>query len=178
MKSRRYFWVSWATAHIVLVVLGACDRLPDPSRWPIVWPLVWYTHLSGADSQYSFYAPEVGGLHRARFTLEDSQGHTWVDSFEEANNPEARLRFAGITDAAFANGAAQESPERRNRLIKSWAATMFSRHPSARTLVVTVETHEIPTMAEFQAGHRPVWKNVYQAQVICEASSLKKGDAR
>jgi hypothetical protein len=127
--------------------------------------------MSGADNQFSYYAPDVGDNFRTRFTLWDSQGGEWEASFENTDSPEARLKLAGIAFSAFANGAAEEFPEKRVRLIKSWAATMFSRFPSAVALTVVVEAYDIPTMAEYRGGQRPAWKVVYQAQVQRDAPS-------
>lgn len=164
MRFRHCIWLLLAAAHLALVICGACDGLPDGRGEPIARPLLWYAQMSGADSKYSFYAPEVGDNYRARFTLQDSQGCAWSASFEEADSPEARLRLSGIAAAGFANGAAAESPERRKRLVRSWAATMFSRHPSSVSLTVVVEEYEIPTMAQYREGRRPRWNVVYQAQ--------------
>lgn len=125
--------------------------------------------MSGANSGFGFYAPNVGALYRPTFLLQDDQGKTWCDSFEQADSPEARLRFGGIAEAAFGNGEAETAPDRRARLVKSWATTMFSRHPSARSLSIVVETYDVPTMAEYRAGQRPNWNVVYQARVQRES---------
>jgi hypothetical protein len=121
--------------------------------------------MSGANAGYGFYAPEVGSSYRTNFLLQDAQGTTWLDSFEQVDSPEARLRFVGIVESAFGSGAAETAPDRRGRLVKSWAATMFARHPSARSLAVVVEAYDVPTMAEYRAGQRPCWNIVYSARV-------------
>jgi hypothetical protein len=175
MNSRCCFCVLLAAAHLVVVACGAADLLPDRGRQSLVRPLLWYARMTGADNQFSFYAPEVGDSFRTRFTLWDSQGGEWEASFEDTASPEARLRLSGIAFSAFANGAAVEHPEKRVRVVKSWAATMFSRYPRAIELTVVVEAYDIPTMAEYRGGQRPTWKIVYQAQVQRDASSPQFG---
>jgi hypothetical protein len=63
------------------------------------------------------------------------------------------------------SGDADEFPEWRRRLVKSWAATMFTRHQRAKTLTAVVEYYDIPAIAEYRAGARPSWKTVYRGQV-------------
>lgn len=165
MSPRRYFWVLLAGAHIVVVVCGACHRLPDASQGPSARIFRWYATISGADNSYSFFAPNVGTQFRARFLLQDDKGTTWWDTFDQTRSSEAWLRLTGIVESAFMSGAAAESPEWRQRLVKSWAATMFTRHIKAVSLTVVVEVYDVPTMADYRAGSRPNWKIVYQAQV-------------
>lgn len=165
MRFRHLLWVLWAAAHLVLVICGACQTLPESSTNPLAQPVRWYGGLSGANSHYGFYAPEVGDEYRATFILRDFEGSSWRDTFMENKSPEARLRLGGSVEAGFANGAAEASPAARKRIVMSWAASMFTRHPSAVSLDALVEAHYIPTMAEYRAGLRPEWKVVYHAQV-------------
>jgi len=158
-------WTTLAAGQVVLVVCGAAGWLPDRRSGPAAEPLLWYAEMSGADNQYSFYAPEVGASYRARFTLRDSHGGYWPASFEDTATPEARLRLSEIAASGFANDAAREYPERRVQMVKSWAAAMFHRHPSATSLAVVVEAYDVPTMAEYRAGRHPEWVAVYRAEV-------------
>jgi hypothetical protein len=154
-----------AAGHLVTVIGGACDCLPDRSLGPAAEIFQWYATMSGADSNYGFFAPQVGALHRARFLLQDDEGSTWSDVFDQSNSPEARLRLTGIVDSAFMSGEADESPEWRKVIVRSWAATMLTRHPTAVSLTVIVEAYDVPSMADYRAGSRPSWQVVYQAQV-------------
>ena len=165
MRFRRYLWVVLAAGHLVVVVCGACCCLPDTSLGPVAQTVRWYATMSGANSNYGFFAPQVGAPHRAKFSLHDDQGSTWSDVFDQTNSPEARLRLTGIVDSTFMSGEAVESPEWRKHLVRSWAATMFTRHPTAMSLTVLVEAYDVPTMADYRAGSRPSWQVVYRAQV-------------
>jgi hypothetical protein len=166
MCFRRCLWLLLGAAHLATVVCGAGDYLPEQGRSVPGQALQAYAKLSGADGQYGFYAPEVGAPSRATFILQDNQGSTWSDSLQKATGAEARLRLEGSVECAFANGAAQQLPKVRQRLVKSWAATMLTRHPRAVSVTVVVEVCDIPTMAEYRDGLRPNWIVVYQCQVL------------
>jgi hypothetical protein len=156
-------------AHLVCVTFGACDWLPEENSGPVASALRWYAAMSGADSGYGFFAPEVGTPHRARFLLVDHEGSCWSDTFDQASSSEAWLRLRGIVETAFMDGKAGDEPAWRQRLIRSWAATMFSRHPRALWADVIVEAYDIPTRADYRAGARPGWKSVYRARVQRQA---------
>jgi hypothetical protein len=165
MRFRNCLWTLLAAAHLVVVVCGANGCLPGRTGAPLAYLLRWYAQLSGADSQYGFFAPEVGSEQRARFLLQDDEGCAWSETIDQAHSPEARLRLINIVESPFMSGTAAELPEWRQELVKSWAATMFSRHPRAVSLTIVVEAYDVPTMAEFRAGQAPSWKVVYEARV-------------
>jgi len=165
VRLRAFVWTLLAVAHLVVVVGGASNTLPQRSSGMPGETLRSYARVSGADSEYGFFAPAVGAEQRARFVLMDADGFTWSDSLDEAKNPEARLRLMNIVEHPFMSGAAAELPAWREQLVKSWAANMFSRHPRAVSLTVIVEAYAVPTMAEFRAGQTPNWMTVYVAQL-------------
>ena len=165
MFARRYLPLLLAAGHLGVVICGASNCIPDRHAGPPAQVCRWYATMSGAGSSYGFFAPAVGAPHRARFLLKDDSGSTWWDTFDQAGNSEARLRLTGIVDGAFMSGDVEEFPQWRKRLVSSWAATMFTRHPSAVSLTVTVEAYVVPGMAEYRAGSRPSWQEVYRADV-------------
>lgn len=165
MLIRRCIWALLSVGHLAVVICGAAYLLPSAEAGPAAQGLRWYTAMSGAGSSYGFFAPSVGSPHRARFLLKDDSGRMWWDAFDEAGSSEARLRLTGIVDGAFMSGAAEDSPEWRQRLVSSWAATMFSRHPDAVSLSVVVEAWYVPDMANYRAGSHPTWLEVYQADI-------------
>ena len=173
MRFRRCLWVLLAAGHLVAVICGACHRLPNRSAGPVAQTVRWYARMSGADSNYGFFAPAVGAPHRGRFLLQDDEGSTWRDVFDQTNRSEARLRLSGIVESAFMSGEAEESPEWRKHLVRSWAAAMFRRHTSAVSLTLIVEAYDFPTMAEYRAGSRPRWQIVYQAELQRQSSAAK-----
>ena len=165
MVVRGDVWLALAVGHLGVVILGASCLTPDVESGGFGSILRWYAAMSGADSSYGFFAPAVGSPHRSRFVLRDNDNSTWTDTFDRARNSEARLRLTGIVDDAFMSGATNESPEWRKRLISSWAATMFNRHPSAVSVTVIVDVWCVPDMASYRAGKRPHWEVVYRAEI-------------
>jgi hypothetical protein len=129
-----------------------------------------YGAYSGSDSSYGFFAPSVGPQIRATFTLSDDSGRTWTDTLESRSNREVELRIGGIV-ALFC------STDERDALAASLAATMFGRHPEARFVTVQAESYgttgtaatsqedlyQLPSMANYRAGERPMWRVLYQA---------------
>jgi hypothetical protein len=175
MRFRACLWLLLGAAHLIVVVFGACHWLPDRTGSPLAETLRWYARLSGADSEYGFFSPEVGSEHRTRFLLEDDHGSPWSDAIDRTSSREARLRLNNIADYPFMSGAAVESPALRQELVKSWAAAMFSRHPNAIAVTVVVEAYDVPSMADYRAGQRPSWKQVYEARLQREPSTPKEG---
>ncbi len=169
MNGKRHLWMLMAVLHLALVICGAAHWLPKHSASFLGSAVRCYGRMTGADSQFSFYAPAVGALYRSRFVLENARDASWSASLEQAKSPEAALRLQGIIECAFANGAAEESAPRRERLAKSWAAAMFNRHPRAVSLTIAVEACDVPTMAEYRAGRPPKWEIIYEARLKREA---------
>ena len=165
MPFRSYVLLLLAAGHLLTVVCGACYSLPDTKGRAAAQILRWYATMSGASSSYGFFAPAVGSPHRAKFLLTDEKGSEWWDVFDQAGSSEARLRLTGIVDGVFMSGDMDELPQWRKQLVKSWAATMFNRHPSAVSLKVVVEYYDVPTIAEYRAGSRSSWETVYRAQL-------------
>ena len=164
MSNRRSIWVTLAAVHLTLVLCGACSWLPDRNSSPAAQVICWYATMSAANSEYAFFAPDVGAPHRARFLLEDDNRAEWWDTFDRASTSEARLRLTGIVESSFMTGATERWPKWRKHLVSSWAATMFMRHETAVSQTVVVEAYIVPTMAEYRSGKRPSWQEVYRAE--------------
>jgi hypothetical protein len=171
MSWRSRLAILMAVAHVSAVIFGASSC--TPSATPAGKAYRWYAEISGAASNYGFFAPSVGARHRARFVLQDQQGANWADALDETASPEARLRLTGLVEDPFMSGRAAEHPEMRDRLIRSWAATMFTRHPAATSVTIEVEAYDIPRIADYRAGSRPTWVKVYQARVQRHADDHK-----
>ena len=174
MSDRRCLWMLLGAAHLAAVICGAAHWLPERSTTGVGKAIAWYGRMSGADSQFGFFAPAVVSNYRTRFNLQNERGDTWPDRLEQTKSTEAALRLEGIVERAFANGAAEESAQRRERLVKSWAAAMFTRHPRAVSLTIVVEVYDVPTMAEYRAGLRPKWEVLYEGRVEREPAGRAK----
>jgi hypothetical protein len=112
-------------------------------------------HYTGSDASYGFFAPGVSSQMKASFLMIDAHGKEWTDTLEGNMTREAQLRVAsGISRVA-------EFPGLMRKFGPSWAATMFGRHPTAKTVVISIEIYELPTMDEYTQGERPHWETVY-----------------
>lgn len=165
MSNSHRLWIVLGAAHLVVVIVGASHLLPGRRTTGIGKAVECYGRMTGSGSQFSFYAPAVVARFRTRFILQDARGDTWTDSLEQTKNQEAGLRLEGMIERAFANGAAEESALRRERLVKSWGAAMFNRHSRAASLTIVVEVYDVPTMSDYRVGRRPSWETLYEARV-------------
>ena len=69
---RALVMLALAVAHLVGVSLGTQGRLPDVS--PLGRAFAQYAAFTGADSSYSFFAPNVGTQLRMIFEVTDRAG--------------------------------------------------------------------------------------------------------
>jgi hypothetical protein len=158
MSKRHALFTALAAVHLGLVVCGALGwgLLPEDKLTGQVLRVG--QAMSGSDTGYGFFAPDVGADLRARFTMIDATGREWTDDMSFGNNLEARLRVANVLALVY-------DEELRGVAAGSLAGTMFGRHPTAQTVIVTIETYDPPTMEEYREGDRPEWEVVYEAAI-------------
>lgn len=142
-----------AVGHLALVTLGAF-RLGSVMTHPPLAPLGTWMELSGASNDYSFFAPSVSSQVRARFAVRHPD-HIVVSAFETPNR-EVNQRVNSLVTAS------QKLPELQRVFARSWAAAVLGRNPDASRVLVFVERHQLPTMAQYRAGARPVWLETYR----------------
>jgi hypothetical protein len=157
--SRRSTWAVLAAVHLCLVIWGATQfRLPPDN--PLMRAFDIYGTLSGANTGYGFFAPEIGSELRARFEIEDSAGRTFTDTLQRGVNRETALRINNIIGTITER---MEKPAERRRLAASWAGKMFARHPDARQVAVILESYDLPSLERYRAGDRTGWSPFYRA---------------
>jgi hypothetical protein len=169
MTRRHAVAITLALCHLALVLAGAVSLTPTRCAGPLGRAVNWYSALSGADTGYGFFAPEVSPQFRAVFTLTDDAGHSWPDTLENSTRGEAHLRLRSVADKLFSLGVVDQEPGLARTVATSWAATLFARHPSARQVVVRVERYDIPSMVRFREGTQPRWQTVYEATFVSES---------
>jgi hypothetical protein len=154
MGSRRLrFTIAWAVGHLIAVATAAAHLSLDSSKPPGNLVRA-YGDLTGAANNYGFFAPAVASQIRARFLIAPAEGPSSVDTLE-VRRPETDLRlntmlsFFGVSEA-------------QDLLARSWAATMFGKHPEAVTVTVVADTFILPTMREYREGKRPQWVEFYR----------------
>lgn len=124
-----------------------------------------YAALSGTDSSYGFFAPEVGTQLRVTFELTCADGSKRTDILTTGASHEADLR---IGDMVAIFWTADEDLQRG--LAASWAGRMLARHPEATRVVVHLDSYDLPTMAEYKQGERPDWSPHYEAEFVRRAT--------
>ena len=167
--TRRRMWLLLAlvTGHLGLAVTGALGLC----LWeggPIGRVLTIYRALSGLDTGYSYFAPAVGTPPRAEFTVVDGVGGEVADTLETHVSREADIRVGDLVEVFTRRRAADA---RRRRIVVSWAATMFARHPEAEAVLVDVGYRRLPAMSDLRRGAAPGWRSIFRARVVRPAAA-------
>jgi hypothetical protein len=170
MKTRHKILIAFACCHIALVALGTAgiSLLPGPNIPGETLRL--YSHVSGADNNYGFFAPGVGPEQRVTFTMTDKNGRQWQDDLSIGKTHEANLRLGSVS-----NLLVEVEDDTAELMIQSMAAKMFDLHPQAVSVKVHVDTFAItknvadesrpaedfPSMKEYRLGRKPRWIPLY-----------------
>ncbi|WP_438009519.1 hypothetical protein WME89_13075 [Sorangium sp. So ce321] len=160
-RGRTVFIVAAAAVHLGCVVLGALHVDPQKAGG-LGGVIAYHGALSGAGSGYNFFAPAVSALPWARFQVTDANGAAHAEVLESGANQEADLRVRSILSLFL---QAEDEALRRS-LVASWAGKLFARHPGAKSVVVRLETCDLPSMQQYREGRRPAWDLLYQAKVV------------
>jgi hypothetical protein len=145
-----------ALAHLVLVVCGALGGMDLLKQAPAGQLLHLCTTLSGAETNFGFFAPAVAGSNRPRFVITEGDGLAREVRPDDAPNHEVRVRAASPLHLFLV-------PELRDPIAASSAAKVFGHHPQAHAVTVRVEEYMLPTMKEYRDGKRPHWQPIYDA---------------
>jgi hypothetical protein len=154
MTVRHRIYTALAGIHLMLVVCGALGWNILPQESVPGRALQAVRGYTGSDTGFGFFAPGVPGQIRAKFYMRDANGKEWSDFLDSNMTREAKLR------AGSGVGLADEIEEGKFKtdFAKSWAATMFGRYPTAKTVFVEMEYYDPPSMEEYRNGKRPEWK--------------------
>ena len=155
MTLRHTIYTALAALHLILVACGAAHEMILEPNTDTGYSLMVARHYTGSDASYGFFAPGVGPQMKASFLLIDAHGKEWTDTLEGHMTREAQLRIRGGVSRVA------EFPGLMKKFGPSWAATMFGRHPTAKTVVITIEVYELPTMDEYTRGEQPRWETIY-----------------
>jgi hypothetical protein len=159
--------IAVAVVHLVLVAFGAAHGRFEGLGW-VGKPLGWYAALSGADSEYGFFAPGVGSQLRADFEITGADGRQVSEELIPNLDREVSLRVGNIIGIFWDEIDDEQS---RRSIAASWAGTVLARHPGARQVKVVLRAYDLPSMAEYRSGERPQWTPFYQAVFVRRAKS-------
>jgi hypothetical protein len=121
-----------------------------------------YGKASGADSNYGFFAPNIGAKVRGVFDIIDAAGNKTLDvSLQSGQGREAEIRFGGAIEEFTSEEA--DSPQFRQNLAASLAASVFGKYPTAQQVVLHLQEYAPTSMPEYRAGKRSQWTEIYRA---------------
>ena len=156
-----------AAAHLVFVFLSAL-HLPTPSLQHAPGQLAYvYGRWTGANSRYSFFAPNIAPPMRVLCDVGLDSGEWVQDGFDFDNEA---LKIRAYAMSLRFNGMSDKNVY-KDDVARAWAAIMFGRYPEAHGLSVRMERMRVPTMEEFRAGERPSWSQTYRADFELRPSS-------
>ncbi|WP_437586289.1 hypothetical protein [Sorangium sp. So ce1000] len=167
-RGRAIILLAAAAAHLVVVCLGALQVDTGDGGWARRAVQV-YGLLSGADSGYSFFAPGVGTNLSASFQVNGANGDDATDVLETGVSREADIRVRNIIGMFWL----EEDQRVRRSLVASWAGKVLARHPDADSVVVRLDTFELPSMAEYRDGKTAGWKMNYRAKFVHHAKRMR-----
>jgi hypothetical protein len=155
MTLRHTIYTGLAGVHLILVACGAAGLSPLPRDDAAGHALQVVRDYTGSSAGYGFFAPGVSSTLRPRFKLIDAEGKQWTDCFDADISREAELRVgSGV-------GLVGAFPELTPFFTQSWAAAMLGRHPTAKTVIISIEAYDVPPMSEYQNGERAQWQVVF-----------------
>ncbi len=158
MTRRHALLTALAAIHLILVSCGAASWRPLTGNHVPGKVLRFTQSVTGSDSGYGFFAPDVGCDLRARFTLIDDEGRRWNQDLDLGNTLEERVRIANVLNLAY-------EEDLRRDLAGSLAGTLLARNPTAQRVVVRIEIYDPPTMADYSAGEPLEWESLYTATI-------------
>lgn len=167
-RRRAILMLTAAAAHLAVVCLGALQVSMGDGGWARRAVQV-YGLLSGADGGYSFFAPGVGTTLSASFQVNGANGSNATDVLETGVSREADIRVRNIIGMF----SLEDDPTVRRSLVASWAGKVLARHPDADSVVVRLDTFELPTMAEYRDGKTTGWKLNYRAKFVHRAKLMR-----
>ena len=169
MTKRRWCLLLVATAHLILVAIGA-STVSLGGLGLLGSALDRYGALSGASSHYGFFTPGVSFQLGARFDIIDGAGVTTSASLANGASHEADIRVGNIIDQFGRMEDEDEDEAEAVRLRRSLAASlagkMFARYPEANAVVVRLETFTPVAMDAWRRGERPKWSPLYTAKFV------------
>lgn len=142
---------------------GLLSRVLDPLlQWA---PLAWHARLSGIETGYGFFAPQVGSQYVTRFSMLDALGDTiQMVEMPPLQRSESQLRYAGFLDAmqAFIGDTATADPDelRYARALIHAMAERLARHYGGASVSCEVLVYRHPPLRGSRQ-RRPILMPVY-----------------
>ncbi|WP_434384104.1 hypothetical protein [Melittangium boletus] len=146
---RHVLAVGAALVHLLLVLCSVL-HLPHPGR-----PLRFYAQWSGADRQYKFFAPDITPSVRVTFETTLESGERVREEMRTTDDVMDVRMYCLSLNFHLLGG--------QDDVARAWAAKVFGRHATARSVSLRMEEFRLPPLARYHEGQRPHWAERYQA---------------
>lgn len=146
--------------HFTLVITGSQERkIFTEGKLSMIEDV--YSDMTGANSGFKFFAPNVGSDPRVVFEIYHKDGKVTERFMHTGRNREAELRWRGMISQFWDEA---DNEKMRRALTASWSGKIFARYPDSKEIVVKVQSYFLPTMEEWRKGRKPYWEDYYKVK--------------
>jgi hypothetical protein len=115
-----------------------------------------YLNLTGIESGYSYFAPNIPDNYKIVFEVHYPDGRTEIE-LPKVNSQSAGLRFATLLDKMTET----EYAPLRTMMVKMLAFSVWQGHPSATKIRAVLGTVDLPSPAEFRLGRKESYRVLF-----------------
>jgi len=126
--------------------------------------LVVYQYLTGTGNCFGFFAPGVISQIKVGYEIRH-HGKVVEQGIVGSENAEVSLRMHNLTQQFW---TASLNPKVRRSMAASFAGKLFSQHPSADSVSISLKSFVLPSMAQYREGMRPSWEKNYSSEFTRE----------
>jgi len=130
-------------------VLGSTLTRANPLRQAITI----YTHISGIEGGYGFFAPNIPDSFTLVFEIHYPDDRVEYE-LPQVGSGAADLRLAGLLDKL---GRSEYDPLHEG-LVKMLALSRWRAHPDAKMIRAVFGSINLPSTAEFEEGKKPTFQ--------------------
>jgi len=125
-----------------------------PRRNPVRQTIIGYAHLSGVESPYTFFAPNVPQSLRVVFEIHYPDNRIVYDV------PHVQSHTEGLRLSALVDQAAAQPGLWRDVILQMLAASAADRNPDATQIQVVVAALKFPRPTDYLTGSEPTYELV------------------
>jgi len=115
-----------------------------------------YLHITGIETGYGYFAPNVPGSYKLVFELHYPDGRVDYE-LPRVNRAAAGLRLAGLLDQI----GRTKYDALREILVKMLAQSLWREHPDVKTIRAVFGSIRLPSVSEFEHGRRESYEFLY-----------------
>lgn len=145
--------------HFGLLLLGIL-RVSLPTRLGRSLQLG-YARITGAGGSFGFFSPNVPRGTDISFAVELESGQVIQTALQDSIALEVRARLSNmlhLLEKHYENGKVVRS------IAASLTAAVYRRYPDAKTITISANFIQFPSMQQYQQGKKTEWKPIYSAK--------------